>query len=158
MTCYIHPEREAEWTCAVCGQSVCPECKVTLQGRVYCNPCAEKMYLAALNRPSWFEKHLNWTMAIGFFTWAILTLVGSIILFMLSPEVTEETLGFEAQLLGNFTLFLIQFPIARWVIRKKQRNPWNILWLLAPVGFVMIILLSNSGKTPQNNPVNPRTL
>jgi len=157
MNCYIHPERESAWTCTTCGKPVCPECKVTLQGRIYCNPCAEKMYLAALNRPGWFEQHLNWTMVIGFFVWAILTLVGSIVLFMLNPEATEETLGAEAQMLGYVTLSLIQFPIARWVIRKKARNPWNVLWLLAPIGFVMIILLTNSNLAPQNKSGNPQS-
>lgn len=148
MNCYTHPDRDAPFTCESCGQSICPECKVTLSGRTYCNPCVEKMYLAALNRPGWFERHLNLTMAIGFTVWVVMTLAGSLMLFLFFPEETEENLGLMAQGLGYVLLLVIQFPIARWVIVGKRRNPWNILWLLAPVGFVMIILLANRRETP----------
>jgi hypothetical protein len=156
MNCYIHPERESESTCAACGKPVCPECKVTLVGRVYCNPCAEKMYVAALNHPSWFEQHLNLTTVIGLFISTVLNVFGIFILMMIDPAATEETLALQTQVLGYILSFLIMFPIAGWVIRKKGRNPWNVLWLLLPFGWVMVLLLTNMSKAPQNNPGNPR--
>jgi hypothetical protein len=30
----------------VCTKAVCPECKVEYEGRVYCNPCIQKMAAA----------------------------------------------------------------------------------------------------------------
>jgi len=154
MNCYIHPEREAGWTCAACGKPVCPECKVTLAGKVYCNPCADKMYQAALK--SWFEKHLNWTMAIGLFVWVILIFIGGVILSFINADLPEEALSEQIQIVGYVLDFLFLFPIAGWVIRKKGRNPWNILWLIAPFGVVMIFLLSNLNNAPQNSPGTPR--
>lgn len=156
MNCYTHPEREAQWTCTACGKPVCPECKVALQGKVYCNPCAEKMYVAALNRPNWFERHLNWTMAIGLFVLVIFLLIGSFILFMIEPDATEETLATQTQVIYYALSFFVLFPVAGWVIRKKGRSPWNILWLVPPLGFIVIFLLSNMSKAPQNSPEKPR--
>jgi len=43
MYCYHHPDRDAIGGCVSCGQAVCPECKVEYRGKVYCNPCIEKM-------------------------------------------------------------------------------------------------------------------
>ena len=154
MNCYIHPEREAGWTCAACGQPVCPECKVTLAGQVFCKKCADKMYQAALK--SWFEKHLNWTMLITVAVWILLNLLGLMILLLISPETPEEAIAEQWQIVSSFLTFLILFPVAGWVIRKKGRSPWNILWLIAPFGVVMVFLLSNMSKAPQNNPGNPR--
>jgi hypothetical protein len=157
MNCYIHPEREAEWTCAACGQPVCPECRVTLVGRVYCNPCAEKMYIAALHRPGWFEQHLNITLVGALL---VSELIMSIVMTLLAPYTdagfTEESLLTPSWFYGYLVGSLILFPVAHWVIRKKARNPWNILWLPAPFGFIMILLLSNMSKAPQNSPGNPR--
>ena len=44
MNCYYHPEREAVGMCVACGKPICPECKVMLKDKFYCNPCADKMF------------------------------------------------------------------------------------------------------------------
>jgi len=159
MNCYLHPEREAEWTCTACGEPVCLECKVVLQNRIYCNPCAEKMYLAALSRKgvSWFEKHLNLTLVAAFL---LSELVALTIMILLAPYtdagLPEEALTTPSWLYGSSAGYLFLFPVAGWVIRKKARNRWNVLWLLMPFGIVMLLLLTNMSKAPQNNPGSPR--
>lgn len=42
MYCYHHPDCEAVGQCIECGKTVCPECKVVFDNRIYCNSCIEK--------------------------------------------------------------------------------------------------------------------
>ena len=42
--CACHPEREAVGVCVSCGQFICAECKTILGDKIYCNPCANKMF------------------------------------------------------------------------------------------------------------------
>jgi hypothetical protein len=50
MTCAYHPNAEAVGACVQCGRLVCAECKVELQGKIYCNTCAEKILLDKTKR------------------------------------------------------------------------------------------------------------
>ncbi len=43
-SCAYHPDRDVVGACVDCGKLVCAECKTTLGGKIYCNPCAEKAY------------------------------------------------------------------------------------------------------------------
>ena len=42
MNCYYHPDHEVVSSCVNCGRLICSECKVELDGKMYCNPCTEK--------------------------------------------------------------------------------------------------------------------
>ena len=42
MNCVCHPDRAAVGTCVECSKRVCPECKVTVEGKIYCNSCVER--------------------------------------------------------------------------------------------------------------------
>lgn len=44
MKCFYHPNHDAVGVCISCGKAVCSECKVILQEKMYCNPCADKMF------------------------------------------------------------------------------------------------------------------
>jgi hypothetical protein len=157
MNCYNHPERETELTCAACAKPVCPECKVALQGKIYCHPCAERMYVAALHRkePGWFEKHLNLSFALALVASVIIVVIASTVIVAVEPEISDESLIGITNLIGYGTTLVVQFPVAAWVIRKKARNPWNILWLLLPFGFVMVFLLSNMSGVKNKNLKSP---
>jgi len=39
MQCRTHPERNATDTCNHCGNSLCNDCAVGTQGRIFCRPC-----------------------------------------------------------------------------------------------------------------------
>jgi hypothetical protein len=43
MYCSHHPDRDAIGACIACNEAVCSECKVEYEGKVYCNPCIQKM-------------------------------------------------------------------------------------------------------------------
>jgi len=50
MRCAYHPESDAVGACVRCGRLVCAECKVELQGKIYCNTCAEEILLDKAKR------------------------------------------------------------------------------------------------------------
>ena len=90
--CAYHPDREAVGACVNCGRLTCHECKTVLGGKIYCNPCADKMFagrtetgvLGAENTSghgsqavipreiggwNWGAFLLNWIWAIGNSVW-----------------------------------------------------------------------------------------
>ncbi len=44
VTCAYHKRVDAVGACVNCGKLVCDECKVTLKGKIYCNPCVEEIF------------------------------------------------------------------------------------------------------------------
>ena len=38
--CAYHPERDTVGACISCGKLICEECKKTIGGKIYCNPCS----------------------------------------------------------------------------------------------------------------------
>lgn len=40
MDCVFHPGNEAVWVCAECERSICSDCSVEREGRIYCPECA----------------------------------------------------------------------------------------------------------------------
>lgn len=45
MKCAYHPEREPVGACVACGRLICVECKALLGGKIYCTPCADKIFV-----------------------------------------------------------------------------------------------------------------
>ena len=41
--CYCHRWKEAVAICARCLKDICEECKTTIEGMVYCRPCADEI-------------------------------------------------------------------------------------------------------------------
>ena len=45
MKCAYHPDREPMGMCVACGRLICVECKAVLGGKIYCTPCADKIFV-----------------------------------------------------------------------------------------------------------------
>ncbi len=45
MQCGYHPDREPVGACVSCGRLICMECKALLGGKMYCTPCADKIFV-----------------------------------------------------------------------------------------------------------------
>jgi hypothetical protein len=45
MHCAYHPDREPVGACVACGKLICADCKATLGGKIYCTPCADKLFV-----------------------------------------------------------------------------------------------------------------
>lgn len=49
MKCTYHPNVEAIGVCINCGKGLCTECKVTLVEKLYCQSCADKVFISSSN-------------------------------------------------------------------------------------------------------------
>jgi DNA-directed RNA polymerase subunit RPC12/RpoP len=49
MRCAYHPDNEPVGACVACGRLICVECKALLGGKIYCTPCADKIFVQ--NKP-----------------------------------------------------------------------------------------------------------
>lgn len=113
----------------------------------------------------WFQRHLNWTIAVSFFSYClivtmIITLVagqepilGSIsdLRYLLgiwavstaipSILITIPNAYFAAYFLAPATLFLL---LSGWVLHSKKRSlVWLFLPFLVPLGWSVILFLKN---------------
>jgi len=43
LRCYIHNDREAVGTCIGCGNFICSDCRVTINGKNYCEICVQEL-------------------------------------------------------------------------------------------------------------------
>ena len=43
--CFNHPGRDATGACVNCGKMVCLECRTLLSGKVYCQSCADEIFV-----------------------------------------------------------------------------------------------------------------
>ena len=148
LKCYYHPERDAVGTCANCGKAVCPECKVMLSQKCYCNPCADEACASAASgvqpkAASWFARHLNWTTVL---TWAgalaasfVAGFVVGVVMYGTDTTRTETIAAFAGYIAALAWLLVTN----GWVLRRKGRSEWHLLLLLVPFGFLFILALQN---------------
>jgi hypothetical protein len=152
MYCYYHPDREPVASCVNCGQLICAECKVILNGKVYCNPCANRIFSTqtvpiVTKHENWFERHLNWTfiftlVAIYPFDYLAGLILG-IILYSIDPYMLEATVQSFAIVVGLILNIAIISLVGIWVLKKKDRSAWNILLLIVPFGIIIFLYLEN---------------
>jgi DNA-directed RNA polymerase subunit RPC12/RpoP len=45
MKCAFHPDRDAEGMCVNCGRPVCAECRTILGDKIYCQLCANEIFV-----------------------------------------------------------------------------------------------------------------
>ena len=148
MNCYYHPEREPVGACVNCGQMVCAECRVTLAGKVYCNPCADALVTgpATSTGSSWFQRHLNWTMVLAWpAVFAVAFMLGMVV-GAIDPYVSST----EIEGMGALTGLVVLSLIWGWALRQKNRSLWwLLLGLFVPFGFIVILCLENKSESKQ---------
>ena len=148
MKCAYHPEVEAVATCSRCGRPVCNDCKTLLWEKVYCNPCANNLFLEMTSQDtapnkSWFQRHLNWT-------WVLMTVLGCFVLGFIAGIVigivdpyglsySDGTIDIIALCIG----LVVQLVVGGWVLRQKSRSLWWLLILLIPLGWIIFLFLGN---------------
>ena len=136
--------------CPNCGKEVskdtkfCPEC-----GKPLTETRGEQTATSALykevsggqqgKRTSWFERHLNWTMVLGWVGAYVIIFAVVFFAALVYPSISDET----AEGIGVVIGLIITLPVAVWVLRKKNRSMW---WLLIS-GSPFFLLLSNKGST-----------
>lgn len=43
LSCYVHTSQPATGVCVSCGQAICSECRVPIQGKNYCKRCSAEL-------------------------------------------------------------------------------------------------------------------
>ena len=112
---------------------------------------------------NWFERHLNWTVALVSAAYYLAT---TIIAIALMPAVnsTGDALGFLLfvstlpafllvnmgepliSLTGGFLIGFLVVSVCYWVLHQKSRSLWWLLLLLIPFGLVVPLLLENRSE------------
>ena len=96
---------------------------------------------------NWFNRHLNWT---AFLSWVALYplnyLIGTLIVNV-NPYMS--TGAYLAILYVASAAWL--FGIGGWVLRKKNRNLFHLLWLVIPFGWVVFLCLENRTDITSEN-------
>ena len=149
MKCAYHPTIDAVGACVNCGRLICAECKVELGGKIYCNPCTEKLVAetTVADRAkglNCFERHLNWTEALSWIAWILFVyivtespILSSIIdsIYSVNPYISKESV--EALILSLAFIITLAWllPINAWILKKKKKSLWNLLWVFT--GFIL---------------------
>ncbi len=105
---------------------------------------------------NWFKQHLNLTLIVAVVGTYLLTVftfapaettgqgrsvVGSLIQ-LVNPTISNETMSW---LYLPIWLALMS-PVEGWVLRKKNRSLWHLLWAIAPFGWIVILCLKNQSQ------------
>lgn len=73
--CSYHPGKDAVGACVNCGKMVCLACRTELQEKVYCQPCANKLFISKAavqtGQPAQPVQAVSgaWWLLPIFFTW-----------------------------------------------------------------------------------------
>jgi hypothetical protein len=90
---------------------------------------------------NWFNRHLNWTMIL---TWVILVPIS---LFLANEgKLTVSFHTFTGNMIMSViasVLIVVFILITMWTIKQKGRSVFHIFWILAPFGFIVLLLLKN---------------
>ena len=153
MNCYYHPNREIVGKCKNCGRLICDECRVPRGGKTYCILCADApaARTTAHENLSWFEKHLNWAVALGWL--AASTVFFLMLMIGLSNIRPSLSSSFYKELretvYGASTVIYLGIITGAWVwaLKKKHRSLWwLLLGIFVPFGWVVLMLLENRSE------------
>ena len=82
------------------------------------------------------------------FSWVALYPLGYIIglvIGAINPYISTATYYVIAYIVGAVWLIVIN----GWVLRKKSRSLWNLLWLITPFGWIVFLCLENRADISQ---------
>lgn len=145
MMCTSHPEREAVAACTNCGELICSECNTVVDGKSYCKPCVNKMFMSSrtpqekVTEKITYSTALRWISGV-FGVWFILSAIGGLPYFVESGSVSELIVDMMNIILAIALLLMASVP--QWVsatfkIKLEERSIFIIaLVVLVIVGFI----------------------
>jgi len=129
-SCDYHPNRDVVSICMHCGRSICTECKVELNEKIYCNPCADNIYTSKVQGDAavqentsglgssaivpqevqgwnWGAFFLDWIWAIGNKAWIGVFLgLFAVIIYIVATQFNSEWVGWLTSIVISVVLAL----------------------------------------------------
>lgn len=132
LTCYVHPDRETGLRCNRCERPICVQCAVRTPTGYRCRECVrsqQKVY----NTAEWYD------YLVGFGTSAVLSLIASILLVVISGFIGFFMWFISFAVAGAAGVFIANTTLK--VLRKRRSK--RLFWLVAAgvvVGALPVIL------------------
>ena len=105
---------------------------------------------------SWFKKHLNLTLVLG---WILASLFwvtfggdlgwhsGSVTVVQVGPIISGEAFGGWAGVIGLLGAPAIVLVVTGWYLKKKNRSAFHFFWyLLFWIGAIILLCLQNRSE------------
>jgi hypothetical protein len=88
---------------------------------------------------NWFGRHLNWVMVLSWVALYPLGFITDLAITSINPYISTAAYYVLVYIVSAAWLF----GIGGWVLRKKNRSLWNLLWLPIPFGWIVFLSLEN---------------
>lgn len=88
---------------------------------------------------NWFRRHPNWVAVLSWIALYPLGYITSLLILSISPYMGTGVYYSIVYIIAALWLF----GIDGWVLRKKNRSLWNLLWLVIPFGWIVFLCLEN---------------
>lgn len=130
--CYVHPDRETGLRCNRCERPICVQCAVRTPTGYRCKECVREQQ-KIFNTAEWYD------YLIGFGTTAVLSLIASVILFVISGFIGFFMWFVSFAIAGAAGVFIAN--ITQSALRKRRSK--QLFWLVAAgviAGAIPVIL------------------
>lgn len=130
--CYVHPDRETGLRCNRCERPICVQCAVRTPTGYRCKECVREQQ-KIFNTAEWYD------YLIGFGTTAVLSLLASVILFVISGFIGFFMWFVSFAIAGAAGVFIAN--ITQSALRKRRSK--QLFWLVAAgvvAGAIPVIL------------------
>ena len=88
---------------------------------------------------NWFRRHLSWVAVLSWVALYPLDYITGALILSISPYMSTGVYYSIVYIVAALWLF----GIDGWVLRKKDRSLWNLLWLIVPFGWIVFLNLEN---------------
>lgn len=137
--CYVHPDRETSLRCNRCERPICAQCAVRMPTGYRCKECVREQQ-KIFNTAEWYDYF------IGFGTAAVLSLVASILLVVISGFIGFFMWFVSFAIAGAAGAFIAN--ITQSALRKRRSK--QLFWLTAAgvvagaIPVILFLLLTGS--------------
>jgi ribosomal protein S27AE len=127
----------------------CPKCgSMVIFGSAFCGRCGNALSwqqqtttqpnYQQQNSMNWFQRHLNWTFVLSFFSMFVLASIIGLIVGIANLKFNDKSLDAIAEIACGIVLL----TVGGWVLKQKGRSLW---WLLL-VGWFSPVWLGNKNR------------
>lgn len=90
----------------------------------------------------WFRRHLNYVAVFSFIALYPLGFITGTLVVAINPYMSTGAYYAIVYIISILWLF----GIDGWVLRRKCRSLWNLLWLIIPFGWIVFLCLENKSS------------